>query len=240
MADAVFAAYNDNNTVMINSEYRCYTLQLKGSVVLSASQSGQWYYGPRADVTYTSQSGAVPLLAVKCSNQFLIVDWFRIAGNTFTWQIRGDAPLNGAVVDYLIFDMANVNPNRGGLFQLWDANGLLVFDSNLNYLKVVSFTPVSPQANFVGAANKVYAVINSSPSGKNVVTQGPPFNNTPPIQYPYEGGLSYTRAHRRNGNVVEFGEFRATDTMFVGEGGRGYNFTTTGYQSTMIVDVTGF
>lgn len=240
MADAVFAAYNDNNTVMINSEYRCYTLRLKSSVVLSASQAGQWYYGPRADVSYTTTSGQVPLLAVKCSNQFLIVDWFRVSGNTFTWQIRGADALNGAIVEYYIFDMANIHPNAGGLFQLWDANGTLVFDSNLNYLKVVHFTPASPEADFSGASNKVYAVINSSPSGRNVVTQGPPLNNNPPLQYPYEGGLSYFKAHRRNGNTIQFGEFSATGTAFVGGGGRAYNFTTSGFQSTMIVDVTGF
>lgn len=230
---------NTSNTVLINEDYKAYALRVKGTVTLPGASGA---YSSRADVSFTSRSGgAPPMLALVPTEGCVITDNYRRNGNVHTWSVRSNT---AGPVEYYIFDLLTSADNAGGLFQVFDGSSRLIFDSNLNYLRIAQmiFSPVTSFGNSPGAtkvpvpSGKKYAVAIAAPQYYRV------YRNTGIVVgsgiFLYEGDHTYQVAPRLVGSVIEFN--RLTSEVLVGSGqaGGGYSFSRPG-QFTMVIDVTG-
>lgn len=134
--------------------------------------------------TYVYQSAqatlAPPLLAINSSFPVTVQAMFR-SDNTFTWSIVCSAQGRGQTLEVYVFHLPETMPNAGGLLQLFNAQGLLVFDSGLNYCKVERAMPhtLDTPSSITLTTGRKYACVTSMPAGSFYAFGYPPLTRPP-------------------------------------------------------------
>lgn len=189
---------NDANTTLIDDNYANLILVSTGTF-MPARESGQGYAGGLATVTYTALEGEYPLIAVESQAAFCMQS-VSISGNTYTFRIVFDTAGVGVAQRYYIFSLPTVVPDAKGLIQTRDANGRLVFDSSLDYMRAVYFSAVSTPGNVVTLpTGRRYAAVCMKPMAAYAEL---------PINMPTDWVLETSyRGFRVINNVVSIYEF---------------------------------
>lgn len=136
-----------------------------GSLALPAVNSSQNTYA--SSITYTS-GGEVPLLALDLTDIRVVHFSTTRAGNTFTFSLIYRKDYAGRTLAYSIFTIPSAIGGAGGIVQLFNPAGQLVFDSNMKYMRVKGFYASGPGTDANPAvlgsdldAGRAYGIIQS-------------------------------------------------------------------------------
>ena len=175
---AAIEIIGDDNHVLIDDEFKNMILAAKG--VISFPASGAPIIGSLASFSYTSTSPIPPLLAVYST--FPVIGQALVkSGNTYTWYIASSASGRGGTAEAYIFHLPETVPNAGGLLQLFNTQGVLVFDSNLKYAKVernINYT-LAGNLSFPVTPGRKYACVTSTGAGQFQQVPYPPLTRPP-------------------------------------------------------------
>lgn len=164
----------DDNYVLINDEFMNMIFVEKKTVYFPPV--GGTYSGAVATVSYTSSDSEFPLIAI---NSSFLCSQTRCtkSGNTWTWGLACNSAGVGGTAEVYILHLPKSVPNAGGLVQLFNAQGVLVFDSNLRYMKMEkqlfmtmdnpTSTPVTPGRKYAAIHSKLpafYSLLQGSMS----------------------------------------------------------------------------
>lgn len=145
---------NDDSFVQIDSTYANYALVARGTGTLTNGNS-EWAPGSQAPVAPTIK-GVNPLIAFSCET-YLRVSRSQ-SGDTFRFFFTSDdseAFGHSKVVNWYIFDTPPSAASQSGIgLQVWNEQGIPVFDSSLYYLKVIDFVFRTARFPFVGATTE--------------------------------------------------------------------------------------
>ncbi len=168
----------DDNHILIDDEFKNMVLAAKG--VISFPLSGSPIVGSLASFSYESSSPNAPLLAVH-STFPVVGQAFVKNGNVYTWYIASSADGRGGTAEAYVFHLPETVPNAGGLVQLFNEQGVLVFDSNLTYCKVernLTYT-LNGNVSFPVTPGRKYACVTSTGAGEFRQVPYPPLTRPP-------------------------------------------------------------
>jgi hypothetical protein len=134
---AMIEVINDAGTVLIDDNYSNACLAAKGAVTLTTLPMGNNSACYRTEITFVSAQ--LPMLALELNGIQVIHSFTTLSGNTWTFTLVHPKAYAGSVLNYYIFSIPSLVANAGGLVQLFNAAGQLVFDSNLKYMRVFNF-----------------------------------------------------------------------------------------------------
>lgn len=141
---AQIVIYNDSNTILIDDEYVNNTMVSKYTLSLSGFQVG---FGRFYDFTieYGSEYGQYPPVIALYKLESLIalarVSNVRLSngGWSRTYRIVGDVT-NSDTFELYVFGIPQQSSGAGqGLVVLYNAQGVITFDSGLKYVRMVDF-----------------------------------------------------------------------------------------------------
>lgn len=150
MADGI-RIVNDHGTVLIDENYRNLAVRQQGVVNTSTTSS-------TTAVAITSGIDA-PMIAIAPSNRPAYVA--SISPTAMQFRI-GSSVKGSSTMDYYLFDVPLPSGGTTGL-KIYAANGLLCFDSNLKYARVVEIFGGAAVVDWAGTrtftAGRKYAVV---------------------------------------------------------------------------------
>lgn len=156
---ALIEIIGDDNHVLINDSYA--NLVLAGSAKISFAKfdTSTSTLGGYSEYEFTIDPSSLPIIAIRSAFS-VALNGTQVANGKIKWTFVCEPAGLGRQIDVFVFYLPSKVPNAGGMMQLFNAQGELVFDSNLKYAKV------ERQANFTfdsGAsiplqANRTYAV----------------------------------------------------------------------------------
>lgn len=207
--------FNDELTVMINDQFRCHSLAAKGggrTVQVSAGTGGE------ATVSYRTSSSTAPVIAVYC-NALVVVEPRAVGPNNYSWRIRSMMQTPSVGFEWFVFDLPDVGIDAGGMIQLFNNSGDIVFDSNLKYMRVIKMLSAGRNTHF----EKSYTNV---PSGR---------------KYAYSAGnASYTYQRARGSFLANNVWEHTIDYMYYSSAGQlGQQFVHGGRERYLGTSVTG-
>jgi hypothetical protein len=123
--------FNDSGFIQIDGDMLNMEMVAKGAVTIGGTNSGQNGNVSTVDI---SVAGENPVIAI-ASPGFCCAYLYSRSGSTFTFRIfNGEAGAQN--VEYFIFDNSGGSAGNSG-FQVFNAAGRLVFDSNKKYMRVL-------------------------------------------------------------------------------------------------------
>lgn len=130
---------NAANTVLIDDDYSNFGLALSGAGTLGRVDVRAENVCGAIDIYYQPPSTAsMPVIAIRpVQNVPMVVGRMQVSNGVYHWRVH--CSTYNVQVEYWIFNIPSQIPNSGGIFQTWNAQGVLVFDSNFKYLKIVDF-----------------------------------------------------------------------------------------------------
>lgn len=143
---------NNASTVLIDENYSNLAVRASGTLTASTASTGR--------VTLASSGLNSPMFAIAPSaQQFSVV---RFNSTTGDIVIQGRNLTQSTNFPYYIFDLPVASSVNAGL-KVYNASGVLTFDSNLKYARVVDVFGGSAEANWAGArtytSGRTYAVV---------------------------------------------------------------------------------
>lgn len=203
----------NDNYVLIDDNFKNTVLGQKATINFPVPSDAN-VKGSVTTFSYTPQ-GAVnspPLIAVNSSFPVTVQTMFR-SGNTYTWTLVCSSAGRGGSVEAYIFHLPEAVPDAGGMVQLFNAQGVLVFDSNLKYSKVeraLAHTLDGGESIAVAPGRKYAAVTSKGAGAYNA-------NNYPPLTRPPLYGVSEIQersgCYMQNG-IIGTQKFIFTDRIF--------------------------
>ena len=173
---------NDANTVLIGDDYSNGCVTRRGTITLTPQESFSMIATSMMNFSLTLPSGAFPILALGLNDIPITHMFTGVSGSTFTWTLYFDKNYAGRALDYYIFMIPSSVGSAGGILQMWNGDGLLTFDSNLQYMRVTAFLQLTTAVNETLAAGMVdgraYALVCAQA----------PFNNRHLMNPPNQGG----------------------------------------------------
>lgn len=160
MASAGLQIWNNDDFIQIDANYANYSMVKKGTIQTTAGNNDWDDRPPVGPALITLSNGSNPMLAIKPRKSTRVQRWK--TGNTWYFKLLvdgGDAwntePL--PAVPYYIFDKppTTATPNGYGL-QVWNEQGLVVFDSMFKYMRVVDVINQDGTFPYVGGSNRTY------------------------------------------------------------------------------------
>lgn len=171
--------FGDDNYVLINDTFKNLIFVEKGVVQFPIPGSAS-ILGCSGQYSYSSASSSPPLLAVNSAFP-VFVQTVERSGNTYTWTMLGGPQGRGQSAEVFLFHLPETVPDAGGLVQLFDASGTLVFDSSLKYMKVernLGFA-LDSNASISVTSGRKYAAITSNWPGEYGASPYPPLTRPP-------------------------------------------------------------
>lgn len=132
---ALIEIIGDDNHVLINDSYKNIILANRGRVTFAKFDSSASTLGGYAEYSFTLSEGYTPVLAMR-SGFSVATDTVTVANGIIRWRFLCEAAGIGGQMDVFIFYLPSTVQDAGGLVQLFNAQGELVFDSNLRYAKM--------------------------------------------------------------------------------------------------------
>ena len=232
--------YNNENTVLINDEFRCHSLAAKGlgrTVQVSAITGGE------AIINYSTTSKIPPVIAIYCGGLVIVEPTNPTGPNTYTWRVRSMMQYPSIDFEWFVFDLPDIGIDAGGMVQLFNSDGEVVFDSNLKYLRVIKMLSSGINTNFMRTVTEVpsgrkyaYCAGNSAftfqrARGSFLVANV--WEHT--IDYLY-----YSAAGQIGQQFIHGGRERYLSTSTTGPANIGFFRRTSSNSIGMIIDVTNF
>lgn len=233
---ALIEIVNDANTVLIDDSYSNAALLSKGSVVLTNTFAGS---GDAYQTKITATSSDVLMLALELNDIKVVHLTTTRSGNTWTFNLIHLRSYAGRTLNYFLFSIPSNISNAGGMVQLFDANGKIVFDSNLKYMRLSGVYPTKLQNSNNLVANVgsgSYAHISSATCYYNQHMPWGPGAPNPPYQFL---DIAATNVFYRTNNSI-YSDYVQTDG-----GIRNSDSTASWIRQikdglSMIVDVTNY
>lgn len=195
---ALIEVINDHGTVLIDDNYSNATLVTKGQITLQPTPAGTTNY--YVEINWTSAQPV--MLALELTGAQVQHLFTNRSGNNWNFVIHFNGDQRGAVVPYYIFTIPSAIPNAGGMVQLFNAAGQIVFDSNLKYMRVHGFFPTTLNNSTVEcgmAAGRVYAVVSVMGCYFNMHQRANPLEYAPPYTF---NDISGTGLLSRSGTAM--------------------------------------
>lgn len=172
----------DDNYVLINDEFKNLVLAAKRTITFP-SPPGLSYLGSVTSTTYASTSAGVPVIAI---NSAFYCSQTRCYQANGVWTIEFSCPAEGVgrSAEVYIFHLPQSVPDAGGLVQLFNEVGELVFDSNLTYMKMETsmfITMDHPTTVNLTAGRKYAAIQAKLPAYYSVLPGSRPCGNFFPV-----------------------------------------------------------
>lgn len=149
---------NDDGNIVIDEEYRNFTLHAKGTATMGSSDIG----GTAAiyACTITATGCTTPMLALK-SASYVSVIGAAVSGGTWTYEIYSNTP--SFTFDWYVFDVATLPADTFG-FAVYNSSGALVFHSSNKAMRVVRSDPAGTgeTTGIALTAGRTYAVIQGA------------------------------------------------------------------------------
>lgn len=139
---ATIEIIGDDNYVLINDSYKNLILHSRTNLTFYKFDSSSSTLGGYCSYSVPVVAGSFPLLAVR-SGFPVAYRTCTIANGVATWTFVCSAAGIGQTAQAFIFYLPETVPNAGGLVQLFNEQGKLVFDSSLKYAKAetqINFT----------------------------------------------------------------------------------------------------
>lgn len=117
------------------------------------------------DIYYTSNQAFRPIIAV--SSTFPTnLNYFEKTGDSYRWRLSCSAAGRQQRFEAYLMQLPQAVPDANGILQIFDANGVLVFDSNHDYCKAESkiATTMAGDASFPLPANRKFAHVLTIPA----------------------------------------------------------------------------
>lgn len=149
----------DDNYVLINDTYKNLILHSRANLTFYKFDSSTSTLGGYCSHSVQVAAGSFPILAVR-SGFPIAYRTCTIANGVATWTFVCSAGGVGQTAEAFIFYLPETVQNAGGLVQLFNAEGKIVFDSNLKYAKAetqINFE-LSPGVSRVLTPGHTYAV----------------------------------------------------------------------------------
>lgn len=226
---ALIEVLNDSGSVLIDDEYSNLVLATKGTVSFS---------GNVATIDYSSADGAMPLLAIRSSFYVALFSIARPSSSIYRFTLYKATDEPGASVDYFLFHLPHAVQSAGGIVQLFNAQGRLVFDSNLKYFRMAMIDQITDMAGRSWAlpSGRSYAVCAPCPVYSSV---NAPVGPQPPPNVPYLA-LATAYGYRVANNLIQGGQVTVFASSSICPNGQcGWQYFNLN-ASMMVVDVTGF
>lgn len=235
----VIEIYNDDFNVLINDRFKCHALAAKGAGVTVQQNVAS---GGQASIGYNTQSSTPPVVAVY-SNELIIVEPTAIGPNYYSWRVRSMLQAPSASFEYFIFDLPDVSESAGGMVQLFNEQGELVFDSNLKYMRVIKML-------WAGTNTQITKTYTPVPAGRKYAYCS---GNAAYTYQRVRGPLVGNNVYQHDIDYVYFSSACQVGSTFVHGGRESYlSYSVLGPQngltfrrsnsnsSGMILDVTGY
>lgn len=178
---------NDANTVLIGDDYSNGCVARRGTITLTPQEAASMIATSMMKFSLTLPGEAFPILALGLNDIPITHLFTEISGSTLTWTIYFDKNYAGRVLDYYVFMIPSSIGSAGGILQMWNADGLLTFDSNLQYMRVTSFLSLTTAVNETLAAGmvdgRVYALVCAQAPFNNRHMQNPPSQGSAPYRF---------------------------------------------------------
>lgn len=182
---ALIQILNNADTVLIDDNYSNACVALRGSVMLvPGPDSTAGLAADYIDITYTSS--ITPMLGLEMTDIKAACIHTTRSGNSWTFRIYFHKDYYNRALNYLIFTIPSAVQSGGGIVQLFDETGTLVFDSNLRYLRISGFyTTPSTTATVASdlSTARTYAAINVVPYYYRQHIRRDPSIPGPPYQF---------------------------------------------------------
>lgn len=184
----------DDNYVLINDEYKNLILLDHGNLLFYKFDSSNATLGGYCSYSMPVDAGTMPLLAVSATFP-VAYGTCTITNNIATWTFFCPSYGVGGVAKFYVFYLPEKAPDAGGLVKLWNAQGVLVFDSNLKYAKAETMLNFAFQqdTSVVLKPNRKYAV---------ALVMGPREYSDLPVDAGGPGGFRMNRITKYSGVYV--------------------------------------
>lgn len=169
---------NDANTVLIGDDYSNGCVARRGTITLTPQETASMITTSMMRFSLALPGGAFPILALGLNDIPITHMFTEVSGSTFTWTLYFDKNYAGRVLDYYVFMIPSSVGSAGGILQMWNGDGLLTFDSNLQYMRVTAFLQLTTAVNETLAAGmvdgRVYALVCAQAPFNNRHLLNPP------------------------------------------------------------------
>ncbi|MGD9756435.1 MAG: hypothetical protein AB7U71_02805 [Comamonas sp.] len=234
------AIRNPNRTVLIDDSYENLTLHAKGSQFIKTPGLGETYV-PYFTFSVPMIGGVPPAIAIRCESGDMGMHILRsvISGNslvvTVLWEPvipNGD---NGTLYWYAFYPANKTSLGKGALVLRNRSTGVITFDSDFNYLRVVDVVSGVSEASKSYPSGRRYAAIAMRVQYV-VVTDNVYLEHVDAWRWYADWEFMTSRWVNQNLNIRKVQMHQTEEGIPNGGGG---TWSQSGY-SFLIVDVTGY
>lgn len=181
---------NDDGNIVIDEEYRNFTLHAKGTATMGSTDIGGTALIYACTITVTGCT--TPMLALN-SASYVSVIGAGVSGGTYTYEIYSNTP--SFTFNWYVFDVPTMPADTFG-FEVYNSAGQLVFHSSSKAMRVVRSDPAGTNGTtgIALTAGRTYAVIQSA-NGWRVRN----FFRAQQGNWKY---ISYSAGHRFSGDTL--------------------------------------